>query len=178
MATIRTEGLLESLGRQRSAQIPVDQLPFTEQDATAGSEDELHAVVVGSSEHCDLPLSIRESRFFQNIARRSASGEAPRRTLLELEAFLNDTRNVWENSWIRFPESRLSRYALHVFRLICRSRATAPSASAPTRPVSGSRKPASPGCAFPSVMRSSWRWRISSAPSRICPSRCARKLPA
>ncbi len=116
MATIRTEGLLESLGLQRSAHIPVDQLPFTAHDATAGSEDELQAVVVGSSEQCDLPLSIRESRFFQNIARRSASGEAPRRTLLELEAFLNDTCNVWENSWIRFPESRLSRHARHVFQ--------------------------------------------------------------
>ena len=116
MATIRTEGLLESLGLQRSAHIPVDQLPFTAHDATAGSEDELQAVVVGSSEQCDLPLSIRESRFFQNIARRSASGEAPRRTLLELEAFLNDTCNVWENSWIRFPEARLSRHAQHVFQ--------------------------------------------------------------
>ena len=116
MATIRTEGLLESLGRQRGANIPVDQLPFTAHDATAGSEDELQAVVVGSSEHSDLPLSLRESRFFQNIARRSASGEASRRTLLELEDFLNDTRSVWENSWIRFPESRLSRHAQHVFQ--------------------------------------------------------------
>jgi hypothetical protein len=114
MATIRTEPLLESLG-QRSAHIAVDRLPFTAHDATAGSEDELQAVVVGSPETCDLPLSLRESRFFRNIARRSASGEAPRRTLLELEAFLNDTCNVWENSWIRFPESRLSRHALHVF---------------------------------------------------------------
>ena len=51
-----------------------------------------------------------------NTARRSASGEASRRTLLELEAFLNDTRNVWENSWIRFPEARLSRHAWHVFQ--------------------------------------------------------------
>ena len=115
MATIRTEPLLESLGLHRSAHIPVDQLPFTAHDATAGSEDELQAVVIGSPERCDLPLSLRESRFFRNIARRSASGEAPRRTLLELEAFLNDTCNVWENSWIRFPESRLSRHALHVF---------------------------------------------------------------
>ncbi len=29
--------------------------------------------------------------------------------------FLDDTRGVWENSWIRFPEARLSRHALHVF---------------------------------------------------------------
>ncbi len=115
MATIRTEALFESLGLPHSTRIPLDQLPFTSLDATAGSEDELQAVVVGPAERCDLPLNIRESRFFQNIARRSASGEAPRRTLLEVEAFLNDTGEVWENSWVRFPESRLSPHALHVF---------------------------------------------------------------
>jgi hypothetical protein len=60
MATIRTDALYESLGLQRAALIPLDQLPFTRLDATAGSEDELQAVVIGSPEHCDLPLSIRE----------------------------------------------------------------------------------------------------------------------
>ena len=115
MATIRTEGLLRSLGQPSRSSIPLDQLPFTGLDATAGSEDELQAVVVGRATDCDLPLSIRESRFLRNIARRSASGEAPCRTLLDIEAFLNDTSEVWENSWIRFPESRLSKYALHVF---------------------------------------------------------------
>ncbi len=115
MSTIRAEASLEWLDLQDGKNIALDQLPFVAQDATAGSEDELHAVVMGRSGDCDLPLSIRESRFFYNIARRSASGEAPRRTLLELEAFLNDTRGVWENSWIRFPESRLSRHALDVF---------------------------------------------------------------
>jgi hypothetical protein len=114
MATIRTNALHESLGLPAGSPIPIDQLPFVGLDATAGSEDELQAVVMGSPEHCDLPLSIRESRFFQNIARRSASGEAPRRTLLEVEDFLNDSRGVWENSWVRFPESRLSPHALHV----------------------------------------------------------------
>ncbi|HEY1731625.1 MAG TPA: hypothetical protein VGG15_07740 [Terriglobales bacterium] len=111
MATIRTDALHES---QPDKRISTDQLPFVGGDATAGSEDELQAVVTGEPEHCDLPLSIRESRFFQNIARRSASGEAPRRTLLEVEAFLNDTHAVWENSWVRFAQSRLSPHALEV----------------------------------------------------------------
>jgi len=115
MATLHAETLAESLGLQQSAHISLDQLPFTGVDATAGSEDELQAVVAGSSSHCDLPLSIRESRFFRNVARRSASGEAPRSTLAELHEFLDDTRGVWENSWIRFPESRLSSYAREVF---------------------------------------------------------------
>ncbi|MGB8889534.1 MAG: hypothetical protein WCC87_22615 [Candidatus Korobacteraceae bacterium] len=115
MVTVRNEVLPESLGLSDCKTVPFDELPFGALDATAGSEDELQAVVVGRSSDCDLPLSIRESRFFRNIARRSASGEAPRRTLLELEAFLNDTRGVWENSWIRFPEARLGKHALHVF---------------------------------------------------------------
>jgi hypothetical protein len=115
MSTTRTDASLEWLDLRDCKNISLDQLPFSAQDATAGSEDELHAVVMGRSSDCDLPLSIRESRFFHNIARRSASGEASRRTLLELEAFLNDTRGVWENSWIRFPESRLNQHALDVF---------------------------------------------------------------
>src|SRR5271157_140738 len=117
MATIRSEGLLESIRLQELAHFSVDELPFAAGDATAGSEDELQAVVAGRPSDCDLPLSIRESRFFRNIARRGASGEAPARTLLELEAFLNDSRGVWENSWIRFPQSRLSAHALQVFQV-------------------------------------------------------------
>ncbi|MGA2902298.1 MAG: hypothetical protein ABSD98_00585 [Candidatus Korobacteraceae bacterium] len=116
MATVRSEAWLESPRLQDMADLALDQLPFGVGDATAGSEDELQAVVVGSSGDCDLPLSVRESRFFRNIARRSASGEAPRRTLTELEAFLSDTREVWENSWIRFPESRLSKRALQILQ--------------------------------------------------------------
>ncbi len=115
MATLGTDLLFESADLRSGAAIPIDQIPFAALDATAGSEDELQAVVVGQPNCCDLPLSIRESRFLRNIARRSASGEAPRRTLLELETFLNDSSGVWENSWIRFPEARLSQTALQVF---------------------------------------------------------------
>ncbi len=117
MATSQAETWVESLGLQQRARIPFDQIPFTALDATAGSEDELQAVVVGSANACDLPISIRDSRFFRNIARRSASGEAPRRTLLEVEAFLNDTCGVWENSWVRFPESGLSPHVRDVFEM-------------------------------------------------------------
>src|SRR5580704_11431532 len=107
MATIRSTAWLESSALQGLTGLSVDELPFVASDATAGSEDELQTVVVGQANDCDLPLTISESRFFRNIARRHASGEAPRSALLELEAFLSDSRGVWENSWIRFPESRL-----------------------------------------------------------------------
>ena len=116
MAAARSEAWLESPGLLDLAHLPLDELPFGICDATAGCEDELQAVVAGQASACDLPLSVRESRFFRNIARRSASGEAPRRTLTELEAFLNDTCGVWENSWIRFPEARLSKCALQLWQ--------------------------------------------------------------
>jgi hypothetical protein len=80
---------------------------------TAGSEDELQAVVVGNAAACDLPITIRDSRFLRNIARRSSSGEAPRENYLELQGFLSDSEEVWENSWIRFPERRLGTHALN-----------------------------------------------------------------
>jgi len=93
---------------------PIDQLPFVGTDATAGSEDELQTVVMGARDECDLPRAILESCFFRNMARRSISGETSRQGLTELEAFLADRRGVWENSWLRFPESRLSRFALQI----------------------------------------------------------------
>lgn len=111
---IRETVLAGPPGRCRS-KLLLDRLPFAPGDVTAGSEDELQAVVVGNSSACDLPITIRESRFFQNIARRSSSGEAPRSTYLELQEFLNDREEVWENSWIRFPERRLSPHALNTF---------------------------------------------------------------
>jgi hypothetical protein len=95
-------------------ELSIDRLPFVGTDATAGSEDELQTVVIGSPDACDLPCAIQESRFFRNLMRRSASGEASRHSFEELQEFLSDRRHVWENSWIRFPASRLSRHALHV----------------------------------------------------------------
>lgn len=89
--------------------------PFAPGDVTAGSEDELQAVVLGRSECCDLPISVRESRFYSNLVRRISSGEAPRQNHLELEKFLNDSGEVWENSWVRFPEDKLSPHALDTF---------------------------------------------------------------
>jgi hypothetical protein len=91
-------------------------LPFSLNDVTAGSESELQAVVCGNRENVDLPLIIEQSNFFANIMKRAASGDAPRRAVADLERFLADNPSqVWENSWVRFPRRKLSRFALEVF---------------------------------------------------------------
>ena len=106
-----------TISRAHSSQgLRLKALPFSLGDVTAGSEDELQAVVAGKSDGCDLPIIIRESKFYRNLAKRISSGEAPRQTYLEVEKFLNDAAGVWENSWVRFPEQRLSAHALEIFR--------------------------------------------------------------
>src|SRR5271165_2060597 len=109
---IRTEALHELPGGRCKTKLLLDAMPFSPGDVTAGSEDELQAVVTGKSDACDLPITIRESKFYRNLAKRISSGQAPRKTYQELEQFLNDSSEVWENSWVRFPESRLSEHAL------------------------------------------------------------------
>jgi hypothetical protein len=112
---IRNEVLASPPGYRCKSKLLLDGLPFAPGDVTAGSEDELQAVVVGHTAACDLPITIRDSRFLKNIARRSSSGEAPRKTYLEIQEFLSDSEQTWENSWIRFPERRLSPLALNTF---------------------------------------------------------------
>src|SRR5664279_6313415 len=112
---IRNEVLPRPPGYRCKGKLLLDGLPFAPGDVTAGSEDELQALVVGNASSCDLPITIRDSRFLKNIARRSSSGEAPRKTYLEVQEFLSDSEQTWENSWIRFPERRLSPLALNTF---------------------------------------------------------------
>ncbi|PLY01450.1 MAG: hypothetical protein C0622_07385 [Desulfuromonas sp.] len=90
--------------------------PFGAEDITAGSETELQAVVIGRCDRVDLPLAIRESRAFGNLQRRTLNGEAPERLFAELHELIHDeAQQVWENSWVRFEDRRLSRYAAQVF---------------------------------------------------------------
>src|SRR5664279_3981175 len=112
---IRNEVLPRPPGYRCKGKLLLDGLPFAPGDVTAGSEDELQALVVGNASSCDLPITIRDSRFLKNIARRSSSGEAPRKTYLEVQEFLSDSEQTWENSWIRFPERRLSPLARNTF---------------------------------------------------------------
>jgi len=87
-------------------------LPFSAGDATAGVENELQTVVVGQAESVDLPLFIRSSNYYKNTVRYSQTGDAPRKLFTDLERHISEnTSNVWENSWIRFPRKCLTRYA-------------------------------------------------------------------
>ena len=52
-----------------------ESLPFTPGDITAGTENELQALVVGKRTTVDLPISIERSKYYANIARRVAIGE-------------------------------------------------------------------------------------------------------
>jgi hypothetical protein len=89
-----------------------ESLPFSPGDATAGTENELQAVVIGKRTAVDLPVTIERSKYFANIARRVASGETSQQLIKELERFLsNNQENVWDNSWVRFPRKYLSEFA-------------------------------------------------------------------
>ena len=91
-------------------------IPFSRHDVTAGAENELQAVVIGSRGDCDLPRTIEDSRYYRNLVRRMRAGELPRKVLDDLARYLtDDTAQVWENSWVRFPRRLLSRYTEQIF---------------------------------------------------------------
>jgi hypothetical protein len=106
-----------ALGIKAGPGLPIERLPFTGKDVTAGSETELQAVVIGNSDMVDLPLAIRDSRAFINLKRRIKSGEALPHQFNELHEFIHDSNHrVWENSWVRFSRNKLSRYAETIFK--------------------------------------------------------------
>src|SRR5215467_637490 len=111
-----TKGQLTMVTRSSQFQIKSDiqteSLPFTPGDITAGTENELQAVVVGKRTTVDLPISIERSKYYANIARRVAIGEASNELIRDLRAFLSDNDDqVWDNSWVRFPRKYLSSFA-------------------------------------------------------------------
>lgn len=90
--------------------------PFAANDITAGSETELQVAVKGKKDKVDLPFTIEKSNYFAIIIRRAKAGDASGSVVTELEKYLNEnSEDVWENSWVRFPLHRLSRYARMIF---------------------------------------------------------------
>jgi hypothetical protein len=93
----------------------LDALPFARDDATAGVENELQAVVVGNAADVDLPNVIRESNYYANCVARYAARTTGRQSVRELQRYLEQNADgVWENSWVRFPMRALSRSARDV----------------------------------------------------------------
>src|SRR5262249_30216794 len=107
LATITLLG--ECIDRLGSSVNHPETLPFSLNDTTAGSETELQAAVLGKSDDVDLPISIRASNYFENVARRAASGDTSPRSVRKLLDYLEgDSDCVWENSWVRVPLRTLS----------------------------------------------------------------------
>jgi len=104
-------------------------LPFSLDDATAGSETELQVAVAGRRQDVDLPRLIEQSDYFANMAKRVVAGDSPRRLVTELERFLEENpAGVWENSWVRFPARLLSPFARETMEQDLQADRTDPSA--------------------------------------------------
>jgi hypothetical protein len=85
--------------------------PFTDKDSSVGMEFELQVAVEGDHKDVDLPTTISSSTFFKNVVKRSARGDLSPAGLQSLKDFLyKNTSNIWENSWVRFPENRLTAW--------------------------------------------------------------------
>ena len=119
----------------------VSSLPFYENDATCGCENEFQAAVMGSSHNVDLPIIIRESSCYKNLLKRSERDGENNRKVAGFQQYLNpstyesaydnsqpllpdskihlqndhnDFKDVWENSWVRFPKEVLNLYASQI----------------------------------------------------------------
>jgi len=81
---------------------------FRAGDVTVGIENEWQVCVCGEAEDIDLVPTIRQSSHYRNLVERARSGDVPRRRLRDLDDWLeHNSEKVWENSWVRFPESVL-----------------------------------------------------------------------
>ncbi|MGL4854034.1 MAG: hypothetical protein ACRC37_02125, partial [Lentisphaeria bacterium] len=87
--------------------VPVEKLPFSAGDTTAGVENELQAAVIGDASFVDLPLQLLNSPYYQNLQKRVARGDAPASLIDQLQTFIKSCEGVWNNSWVRFPFSTL-----------------------------------------------------------------------
>nr|MCU0601014.1 hypothetical protein [Desulfobacterales bacterium] len=91
-------------------------LPYAATDVTMGCENELQTAVIGKKDNVDLPLSIVESNYYQNILKRAAAGEMSQKVILDFEEHIHqNSGNIWENSWVRFRRSALNGDANSLF---------------------------------------------------------------
>jgi len=106
----------------RTAESLARSLPFSGEDTTAGVENEIQASVAGEASRVDLPMSIAASEVFDHIRQMARAGDTSPKLKEDLDAYLDHNADrIWENSWVQFPEDRLSAFAREVFENDLRS---------------------------------------------------------
>lgn len=90
-------------------------VPFSGPDTTCGVENEFQVAVAGNPDDVDLAITLKNSQAYKTLRARAARGDLNPKLLRELDTFLKgEDEPIWENSWVRFPCSRLSPYAMAV----------------------------------------------------------------
>jgi hypothetical protein len=92
-------------------------IPYAGDDSTCGIENEFQTAVSGKNSNVDLPAYIRESNYLRNLIKRINRGDLSGKALSGLMEYLDaNDKQIWENSWVRFPRNTLSCFAESVFR--------------------------------------------------------------
>ena len=95
----RQLAILNRLGIHAGTANFVEQLPFTGQDLSAGTENELATAVLGQRTAVDLPQAIADLPFYRQGGKAGAG----------LEAWLaEEGAHLWEYSWVRIARHTLS----------------------------------------------------------------------
>ena len=109
--------VLEEMGAHFShGALRIDTLPFGIGDVTAGVENELQTVVIGTRESADLPQAIEHSAFFAAVTQHAADHPLDPKWQELVRYLAHNPEGVWENSWVRLPYHTLNtraRLCLH-----------------------------------------------------------------
>lgn len=92
-------------------------IPYAGNDATCGIENEFQTAVSGRSSDVDLPRYINESNYLKNLMKRISRGDLSAKASNGLREYIDENdKNIWENSWVRFPRNTLSGFADSILR--------------------------------------------------------------
>ncbi len=109
--------VLEEMGARFSrGALHIDTLPFGIGDVTAGVENELQTVVMGTRESADLPQAIEHSVFFAAATQHAADHPLGPKGQELMRYLTHNPDGAWENSWVRLPYHTLNaraRLCLH-----------------------------------------------------------------
>ncbi len=103
---------------------------FSKSDITCGVETELQTCVIGNKNNVDLPIYIMNSKYYNNLLKRTKNGEYSYKRLELLENYINENKeNVWENSYVFFDSSTISDYANSIIQYDFLSDKSSPNSS-------------------------------------------------